>query len=130
MSVAAEGVRRVPEPEPGALSADVAIIGGTAYVTVIPLDASGALVEGIEAQSERVIESLAEELARVGAALGDVAHLTIYLRDLAENRGVFNEVYARRFGARVPVRCAVGVAELTRPAMLVELTAVAAVPSG
>lgn len=124
----AHGVVRVPEPEAGALSADVTLIGQTAYITVIPTDADGVLVEGIVAQSERVIDALAEELARVGAGLGDVAHLTIYLRDLAENRAAFNEVYARKFGDKVPVRCAVGVAELARPTMLVELTAIAAVP--
>ena len=76
-------VRRIPEPDAGALSADVSVIGGTAYVTVIPVDADGVLAEGIEAQSERVIDSLAEELARVGSTLADVAHLTIYLRDLS-----------------------------------------------
>lgn len=120
------GVRRLPEDSGGALSSDVTVIGGTAYVTVIPVDADGVLAEGIEAQSELVIDLLEEELARVGASLAGVAHLTIYLRDLAVNRGPFNAVYARRFGSEVPVRCAVGVAELARPAMLVELTAIAA----
>lgn len=122
-------VRRVPEPAAGALSADVTIVGGTAYVTVIPTDADGVLVEGIEQQSERVIDALAEQLANVGATLADVAHLTIYLRDLSVNRAAFNAVYARKFGDTVPVRCAVGVAELARPTMLVELTAIAAVPA-
>lgn len=120
---------RIPEPAPGALSADVTVIGETAYLTVIPLDDHGALPEGIEAQSEQVIDALETELSRVGAGLGDVAHLTIYLRDLAVNRPIFNEIYARRFGGAVPVRCAVGVSELARPTMLVELTAIAAVPS-
>ncbi|WP_053385064.1 RidA family protein [Leucobacter celer] len=122
-------VTRHPEDANGALSSDITVAHGTAYVTVIPVDADGVLVDGIEAQSEIVIANLEEELAKVGARLADVAHLTIYLRDLAENRGAFNEVYARRFGGVVPVRCAVGVAELARPTMLVELTAVAAVPS-
>ena len=120
-------VRRIPEPEPGALSAELTVVGDTAYTTVIPVDADGVLVEGIAAQSELCIDALEAELARVGAGLADVAHLTIYLTDLAVNRPVFNEVYARRFGATVPVRCAVGVAELARPGMLVELTAIAAV---
>lgn len=121
-------VQRIPEPEAGALSADVTVIGSTAYVTVIPVTSKGELPEGIEAQSELVIDSLAEELARVGAGLKDVAHLTIYLRDLSVNRPAFNEVYARKFAGTVPVRCAVGIAELARPTMLVELTAIAAVP--
>ncbi len=122
------GVRRVPAESNGALSSSVTVIGDTAYTTVIPLDASGELVEGITAQSEAVIDALEADLGEVGAGLADIAHLTIYLRDLAENRAAFNDVYARRFGSRVPVRCAVGVAELARPAMLVELTAVAALP--
>ena len=122
------GLRRVPAESGGALSSSVTVVGGTAYTTVIPLDADGVLVEGIVAQSEAVIDALEADLARVGAGLADVAHLTIYLRDLPENRGPFNEVYARRFGDAVPVRCAVGVAELARPTMLVELTAIAAVP--
>lgn len=121
-------VQRVPEPSAGALSADVTIVNGTAYVTVIPTDADGVLVDGIEMQSERVIDALAGELENVGATLADVAHLTIYLRDLSANREAFNAVYARRLGDRVPVRCAVGVAELARPTMLVELTAIAAIP--
>lgn len=121
-------VQRVPQPTAGALSADLTVVNGTAYVTVIPTDADGVLVDGIEMQSERVIDALAEELANVGATLADVAHLTIYLRDLSANRGAFNAVYARKFGDAVPVRCAVGVAELARPTMLVELTAIAAVP--
>ncbi|MGW9021921.1 RidA family protein [Leucobacter chromiiresistens] len=124
------GVRRVPEESNGALSSSVTVIGETAYTTVIPLDAEGRLVEGITAQSEAVIDALEADLAAVGAGLADIAHLTIYLRDLAEHRPAFNEVYARRFGGRVPVRCAVGVAELARPTMLVELTAIAAVPRG
>ena len=122
-------VTRIPEPEAGALSADVTVIGETAYVTVIPVDQNGELPDGIEAQSELVIDALAAELARVGAGLADVAHLTIYLRDLSVNRPLFNEVYARKFGSTVPVRCAVGIAELARPTMLVELTAIAAVPA-
>ncbi|UOQ56693.1 RidA family protein [Leucobacter allii] len=125
---ASRQVRRVPEPADGALSASVTVIDGTAYTTVIPVDGDGVLAEGIEAQSELVIDELERDLAGVGATLADIAHLTIYLRDLSVNRGPFNEVYARRFGGTVPVRCAVGVAELARPTMLVELTAIAAIP--
>ena len=120
-------VQRLPEPEAGALSADVTVIGDTAYLTVIPIDDEGNLPVGIAAQTEQVIDCLVYELRRVNAGLEDIAHLTIYLRDLPSTRPVFNEVYARRFGAKVPVRCAIGVADLARPAMLVELTAVVAV---
>lgn len=123
-------VRRIPPESGGALSSSITVIGNTAYTTVIPLNAAGELVDGIVAQSEAVIDALEADLAEVGATLDDVAHLTIYLRGLSEHRAAFNEVYARRFGDTVPVRCAVGVAELARPTMLVELTAIAAVPQG
>ncbi|MFD5601229.1 RidA family protein [Leucobacter sp. NPDC058333] len=122
-------IQRFPAESGGALSSDVTVIGNTAYTTVIPVDADGELVEGITAQSEAVIDALVTDLGKVGAGLGDIAHLTIYLCDIANTRAAFNEVYARRFGDVVPVRCAVGVAALARPTMLVELTAIAAVPT-
>lgn len=126
------GLHRLPEePATGSLSADVAVLNGTAYVTVIPVDDAGALVPGgIEAQSERVLELLERELERAGSGLDLVAHLTVYLCDLEETRPGFNRAYQSRFRApALPVRCAVGVASLARPGMLVELTAVAGVPS-
>lgn len=124
-------LRRYPEvPDSGSLSADVSVLGQTAYLTVIPVDGDGVLVEGgITAQSERVLELLDNELDRVGSSSDLVAHLTIYLCDIQRNRDAFNQVYRRWFsGPNLPVRCAVGVAELGRPGMLVELTVVAGVP--
>lgn len=118
-------------PAPGALSSDATVLNGTAYVTVIPLDDSGELAgDTIESQSEAAIRELQRVLRAVGSDLERVAHLTIYLTDIAADRAGFNAVYAAHFTGAPPVRCAVGVAALARPGMLVELTAVAAVPTG
>lgn len=125
-------VRLPAEPEAGSLSADAVVLGGTAYVTVIPVDDAGELVAGgIDAQSERALELLSRELERAGSGLDLIAHLTIHLCDLEETRVPFNRAYQRWFSApALPVRCAVGVARLARPGMLVELTAIAGVTSG
>lgn len=121
------GLTRIPADTGSALSADVTVLHGVAYVTVIPVDATGDVVAGgIAAQSEQIFVELERELARVGSGLDRIAHLTVYLRDIEGTRLPFNEVYARRMPlGSVPVRCAVGIAALARPEMLVEVTALA-----
>ncbi len=120
---------RLPEPaEPGALSAEITIANGLAFVTAIPVDEAGALVGAtIEEQSEAAIDELSRWLSAAGSSLDQVVHLTIYLTDIVSDRPAFNEVYTRRFAGQRPVRCAVGVSALARPEMRVELTAIAAV---
>lgn len=122
-------LRRYPESaKPGALSSDVNVAGGLAFVTSIPTDSNGDLAgETIEQQSIAVIENMRTDLERCGSGLDRIAHLTIYLTDIENQRAGFNETYRTYFTDALPVRCAVGVARLARPGMLVELTAVAAV---
>lgn len=115
---------------PGALSSDAAVLNGSVYVTTIPLNTAGNLAgTTIEAQSEAAIAELSRVLRTVGSDLQQVAHLTIYLTDIARDRVGFNAVYASHFFGPPPVRCAVGVAALARPGMLVELTAIAGFPT-
>lgn len=123
------GLRFVPETaEPGALSSDATIVGDALFTTVIPTNESGALVgSSIEEQSEAAILAIKRVLEASGSSLARVAHLTIYLTDILQDRPGFNQVYARHFPVQPPVRCAVGVASLARPGMLVELTAIASV---
>lgn len=122
---------RVPADTGDSLSAELTVLGGVAYVTVIPTDSSGAVVPGgITAQTDQAFRRLEQKLQSVGSSLSHLAHLTIYLRDLSQTRAPFNEVYSRWIPrGMAPIRCAVGVAELARPDMLVELTAIAEVPS-
>lgn len=121
-------VERVPAvPAEGELSADATVLGDTVYTTIVPTGPDGEVVgRGIEAQSRVLLDNLRATLESAGSSLSDVAHLTIYLTDIARDRPGFNAVYREYFpSAVVPVRCAVGVAGLARPEMLVEVTAVA-----
>ncbi|MFJ4264158.1 RidA family protein [Paenarthrobacter nicotinovorans] len=104
------------------------VVGGLAFVTSIPTDSNGDLAgETIEQQSIAVIENMRADLERCGSGLNQVAHLTIYLTDIENQRAGFNEIYRTYFTDALPVRCAVGIARLARPGMHAELTAVAAV---
>ena len=98
--------------------------GNTIYASgQIGLDpASGQLVEGIEAQINRVFANLRAVAEASGGSLADVVKLNVYLVDLA-NFGKVNEIMADYFSTPYPARAAVGVAALPRGA-LVEADAV------
>lgn len=99
-------------------------VGDTVYLSgQIGLDpATMQMVEGIEAQIERVFDNLAAVAAAAGGSLNDVVKFNIYLTDLA-NFGKVNEAMTRRLSPPYPARAAVGVKELPRGA-LVEADAV------
>ncbi len=84
--------------------------------------ASGALVEGIDAQVARVFDNLRAVAAAAGGSLADCVRLTIYLTDLAHFARV-NDAMARVFAEPYPARATVQVAALPRGA-LVEVDAV------
>ena len=98
--------------------------GDTVYCSgQIGLDpASMQLVEGIDAQVERVFANLAAVAAAAGGSLADAVKVTIYLVDLGHFARV-NEIMAQHFPQPFPSRAAVGVASLPRGA-LVEADAV------
>ena len=98
--------------------------GDTVYCSgQIGLDpASMQLVEGIDAQVERVFANLAAVAAAAGGSLADAVKVTIYLVDLGHFARV-NEIMAQHFPQPFPSRAAVGVASLPRGA-LVEAEAV------
>ena len=98
--------------------------GDTVYCSgQIGLDpASMQLVEGIDAQVERVFANLAAVAAAAGGSLADAVKVTIYLVDLGHFARV-NEIMAQYFPQPFPSRAAVGVASLPRGA-LVEADAV------
>lgn len=84
--------------------------------------ASGALVEGIDAQVARVFDNLRAVAAAAGGSLADCVRLTIYLTDLAHFARV-NDAMARAFAEPYPARATVQVAALPKGA-LVEVDAV------
>jgi reactive intermediate/imine deaminase len=86
---------------------------------------TGALPEGIRAQTGQVIRNLETALGAVGLTLSDVVKTTVHLADLADF-GTFNEAYRERFPEPYPVRTTVG-SQLA--GFLVEIDAVAARPA-
>lgn len=84
---------------------------------------NGALVEGIEAQSEQVLKNLAAVLKASGSSTDDVVKTTVFLADMNDFVKM-NEVYAKYFKAPFPARSTVQVARLPRDAK-VEIEAVA-----
>ncbi|NPA80177.1 MAG: DUF309 domain-containing protein [Thermotogae bacterium] len=86
---------------------------------------TGALEEGLEAQTLRAIKNIANILAEIGLGLDDVVKTTVFLRDIRDYPKV-NEIYGRFFKEPYPARSAVAVAALPKGA-LVEIEVVALV---
>lgn len=80
------------------------------------------MVDGIDAQIQRVFDNLKAVAAAAGASLDHAVRVTVYLTDLAHFARL-NEVMATYFHEPYPARAAVGVASLPRGA-LVEIDAV------
>ena len=97
-------VRTAGAPLPLARYSQGIRVGDTLYVQgIIALDpATGKPVPGaIEAQAERVFESLRAILAEAGMTFADVVKVSAFLSDLRDY-GKFNEVYNRCFTADPP----------------------------
>lgn len=80
------------------------------------------LVDGIDAQIDRVFENMSAVAKAAGGSLEDIVKINVYLTDLA-NFSKFNEAMARYVPEPYPARAVVGVAALPRGA-LVEADAV------
>ncbi|MCR2807195.1 RidA family protein [Paenibacillus soyae] len=100
-------------------------LGGLLFTSgQIPLDASGALVEGgIEEQTHQVFRNLKAVLAEAGASFQDVVKATVFLKDMNQFATV-NGIYASYFGEHKPARSAVEVARLPKD-VLVEIEVIA-----
>ena len=80
------------------------------------------LVEGIDAQIDRVFENIQAVAEEAGGSLDEIVKVTVYLTDLA-NFAKFNEAMTKYFAEPYPARVVVGVATLPRGA-LVEVDAI------
>ena len=98
--------------------------GDTLYISgQIGLDASTMqLVDGIDAQIDRVFRNLGAIALAAGLDLQNAVRMTVYLTDLAHFARV-NEVMQRYLREPYPARAAIGVASLPRGA-LVEIDAI------
>ncbi len=89
----------------------------------VPFDADGMVPDGIAAQTSLVLDRIAATLAGEGLTLDDVLSCTVYLVDPSDF-AAFNQAYAARFAAPLPVRTTV-VAELVVPKARIEITVIA-----
>ena len=113
----------------GTYSQAVRIKGGeTVYLSgQIGLDpVTMQMVEGFEAQTERVIQNMKAVAIASSGSLDDIVKLNVYLIDLT-NFSKVNDIMAKYFSQPYPARAAIGVAALPRGA-LVEMEAVLVLP--
>jgi len=100
----------------------------TGQMPTFPGDDSAPLPEGIEAQTQRVMENLAIVLRGLGLGLQHVVSVRAYLTRFEQDYGPMNAVYSGYFPPdRLPARTCVGVTGLARGA-LVEIDLVARRP--
>jgi 2-iminobutanoate/2-iminopropanoate deaminase len=84
-----------------------ALFGADARERAIPADA--------RAEAEQLFDNLAAILTAGGAGLTDVVRVGIVMRNLQQDRPIFNEVWAQRFGEHRPARSAIESAAFGRP---------------
>ncbi len=94
-----------------------------------PLDPETMKLVGddIAAQTERVLDNIEVVLGGLGIGLANVVKTTVFLRDMADFKGM-NEVYASRFGGHTPARSTIAVRQNPLDAM-VEIECVAEIPA-
>jgi len=91
----------------------------------IPLHpATGAIPEGIEAQTRQVLQNLKAVLTAGGADFASVVKTTVFLKDMNDFPAM-NAIYAEAFTNAAPARSTVQVARLPKD-VLAEIDAIAA----
>ena len=101
--------------------ADNTIAGAT-------VDELGTATLDITVQTRAVIENIRDILRDVGADLPDLVQVTTYLVSMNDFSG-YNAVYAEYFDAGGPTRTTVAVHQLPHPHLLIEMQAIALLPS-
>ncbi|WP_406072317.1 RidA family protein [Micromonospora sp. NBC_01638] len=95
----------------------------------VSVDEFGTTNLDIRVQTRAVIENVRDLLRSVGADLADLVQVTSYLVNMNDFGG-YNEVWAEFFDASGPTRTTVAVHQLPHPHLLIEIQAVALLPSG
>jgi 2-iminobutanoate/2-iminopropanoate deaminase len=89
--------------------------------------ATGAIADGIEAQTDQALLNLAAVLSAAGSSMEHVVKTTIYYANV-EDFARLNEVYARHMPDPPPARSAPANVQLPR-GLLVSIEAIAVLPS-
>lgn len=110
-------------PQPVAPFSHATEVDGWVFVTgqmpTWPDDDAGALPDGIEAQTRRVMDNLSIVLGGVGLDLSHVLSARAYLTEFERDYARFNAVYAGYFAPdRRPARTCIGVTALARGALV------------
>jgi len=93
-------------------------------------DATGALVGkgDITAQTRQVLDNIRTVLAGAGGTMDDVARVTVYVTDMS-GLGQIHEVRGEYFRRPYPASTLVEVRSLVKPDYLIEIDAVAVIPT-
>lgn len=118
------------------------IVGSTVYVSGISsrrpdnswdgvtVGADGRVDKDIRLQTRAVLNNIEAILRAAGCGLHDVVDMTVFLVDMKDYAGMNDEWNARYTDKRTaPARTTVAVHQLPHPNLLVEMKAVALVPS-
>lgn len=73
--------------------------------------ATGAIADGVEAQTRHTLANIATVLGDCGVSMTDVAKVTVYLADM-DDFAAMNEAYAAAFAGHKPVRTTIQAARL------------------
>jgi 2-iminobutanoate/2-iminopropanoate deaminase len=124
---------RLPDvlPEPLSHYTDAVRAGDTLWVSgLLALDADGSLVGGADvvAQTEQIFRQLKRVLAHCDVGFENVTKVSVFLIDIGA-RPAINEVRKRYFGDARPASTLVEVSALAIPGALVEVEAVAHIPT-
>ncbi len=113
---------------------DLVFVSGTSArnpdnsITGASVDELGTVTLDIRAQTRAVIENIGKTLATVGASLDDVVDITSFLTTMNDFGG-YNEVWSEFFDDTGPTRTTVAVHQLPHPHLLIEIKAIATLPS-
>lgn len=122
----AKQIITVPGALPGVPYSPAVKVGDLIFVSgqVGHVDSEGNKLEGVEAQTGRVLDNMKRVLEAAGASLDDVIKTTVFLTR-AEDFPKMNEVYRTYFTKDLPSRSTVIVAALARSEMVVEIEGIA-----
>ena len=84
----------------------------------IPIDpATGAIVEGLEAQAHQVFKNIAALLEAAGSHISKVVKTTVFIKNM-DDFAAINAVYGQYFSQPYPARSCVEVARLPKDVLL------------
>ena len=96
----------------------------------VSLDEEGKVigVGDIRVQTRQVFENIKRAVEAAGGTLNDIVSMTVYTTD-AKFSSEVSEVRRQVFGSNLPASTQVQVAALMRPDLLIEINAIAILPS-